>query len=43
MITGVFGKEEISVIIKVTPSFGALPEKLTGPQPVKKFPAFYGT
>jgi len=28
---------------KLTPWIGVLPEKLIGPQLVKKFPAFYGT
>ena len=40
MTTGVFGKQKISLIIKVTPRVGAFPEKLIGPHPVKKFPAF---
>jgi hypothetical protein len=31
-----------SAMLKGTPWSRVLPEKLTGPQLVKKFPAFYG-
>ena len=33
----------VSYACVLTPWSRVLPEKLTGPQPVKKFPAFYGT
>ena len=33
----------ISITAQLTPRHRVLPEKLTGPQLVKKFPAFYGT
>jgi hypothetical protein len=45
-ILGAISSQEIYKIILTylpTPWSRNLPEKLTGAQPVKKFPAFYGT
>jgi hypothetical protein len=36
-------KGYIIVVVKLTPWSRVLSENLTGPQPVKTFPAFYGT
>jgi hypothetical protein len=35
-------KRHIIVVVKLTPWSRDLPENLTGPQPVKTFPAYYG-